>query len=550
MPLSDRTKRLARKSREKVAGTTTWVLPLGALICVVFLQISNFSWVNWMRHRAFDAFQQLKPREYVDAGVRIIDLDDATLAKLGQWPWPRTQVAKLERRLQELGAAATVYDVFFSEADRTSPRALAAGLPPGPEFAGLKERLAKLPDNDAVLARALREGRSVLGLALTTETNAVVISTKGAVAISAAKPEHIPKLNKFPGAVANIPILDDAAGGLGNVGFSSELDQSIRKSPLFFSRAGRIVPALAVEGLRVAQGASRVGLKLAGGSGEMSDEEGGNERDVVAVKIGEITTPTERDSSLWIYYTSPEDSKRRVIPAWRLFEKGFDPAQVEGTICFIGTSATGLKDLRVTPLNPAAAGVEVHANLAEQILTGTFLAKPDWALGAEIAYLLVLGLLLLFLLERVGALYSAPVALAAVAGSLGMSWYGFTAHRFLIDPVLPLLGLFSVYTTWTAVTFVKTEDAKRRITGTFGRYLSPKVVEKLASNPGEIELGGETREMTFHFCDVRGFTTISEKFDPAGLTVFINKFLTPMTEIILAHDGTIDKYIGDCIMAF
>ena len=147
-------------------------------------------------------------------------------------------------------------------------------------------------------------------------------------------------------------------------------------------------------------------------------------------------------------------------------------------------------------------------------------------------------------------MWSAPIATAAIAGSVWLSWHAFTAWRWLLDPVLPALGLLVVYISWSAASFVRSELDKRRITDTFGRYLSPKVVETLAKNPGKIELGGETREMTFHFCDIRGFTTISEKFDPHGLTVFINKFLTPMTQIILEHDGTIDKYMGDCIMAF
>ncbi|MCM2305479.1 MAG: adenylate/guanylate cyclase domain-containing protein, partial [Elusimicrobia bacterium] len=463
--------------------------------------------------------------------------------RLGQWPWPRTQVARLERRLQELGASATVYDIFFSEPDRTSPRRIAATWPSTPEFAALRDRVSSLPDHDALLAKTLKKGRAVLGYTLVHGRNDVAPASKAAFSFGGDGPLNYALA--FQGAVVNLPELEAAAAGLANVGFPPDPDQVIRTVPLLYNLRGRLFPALSIEGLRVAQGATAFMVKSSGASGEGS---AGQRTGIVALKVGEFTIPTDEHGRLRVYYT--RTAPGRTIPAWTLFEKGFDRAAVEGSICLIGTSAAGLKDLRVTPLNPAAAGVEVHANVMEQIVTQSFLARPDWALGAELTYLLVLGLLLLAVLARGGAFWAGPAALAAVAASLALSWHAFTAWRWLLDPVLPSLGLVAVYATWSAVGFVRTEADKRRITDTFGRYLSPKVVENLAKNPGAVQLGGETREMTFHFCDIRGFTTISEKFDPHGLTVFINNFLTPMTQIILEHDGTIDKYIGDCIMAF
>lgn len=531
----------------KLAKRTHWALPAAALAGVLILQVSGFSWVVWIQHRAFDAFQQIQPREYSDVGVRVIDLDDESLAKLGQWPWPRTQVARLEGRLHDLGAAVTAYDIFFSEPDRTSPKRIAASWPSTPEFAALRDRVAKLPDHDDILASVLRKGKAVLGYALTGERNAVTVSEKAEITYMARTPDDRPMIRDYPGAVSNLHQLEQAAAGLGNVGFEPEFDQVIRGTPLIFKLRGKVVPSLSLEALRVAQGLKDFAIKLAGAGTEYS---GGRDkdRDVVAIKVGQFLIPTDENGSIWVYYT--RTAPERTIPAWRIFEKDFDRALIAGSLCFIGTSATGLKDIRATPLNPAAPGVEVHANVAEQIITSTFLKRPDWAIGSEFVYLLVLGLLLLWVLGRAGALWSAPVAAAAIALSIWVSWHAFTAWHWLLDPLFPSLGLFTVYATWSAVSFVRTEGDKKRITDTFGRYLSPKVVEKLAKNPEGVQLGGETREMTFHFCDIRGFTTISEKFDPHGLTVFINNFLTPMTEIILQHDGTIDKYMGDCIMAF
>jgi len=527
----------------KFAKRTQSTIPAAALACVLLLQASGLSWVTWVQHRVFDAFQQLHPREYTDAGVRIIDLDDESLARLGQWPWPRTKVARLETQLQRLGASATAYDIFFSEPDRTSPRRIAASWPDTAEFAALKDRVSKLPDHDLLLARALKEGRAVLGFALSGDHNDIFPASKANFAFGGDGP--LAYLRDYPGAVANLPRLEEAAAGLGNVSVAPELDQVIRTTALIFRRGKTLLPALSIEALRVAQGATSFAVKATGASGELS---GGQHTGITALKVGQFIVPTDAHGAIWVYYT--ETAPGRTIPAWEIFEKDFDPSTIEGALCFIGTSASGLKDIRATPLNPASPGVEVHANVAEQIITQTFLQRPDWALGAEFVYLLALGLLLLWILGRTGATWSGPIAAAAIALSIGLSWHAFTAWRWLLDPLFPSLGLFTVYATWSAVSFVRTEGDKRRITDTFGRYLSPKVVENLAKNPGAVQLGGETREMTFHFCDIRGFTTISEKFDPHGLTVFINNFLTPMTQIILEHDGTIDKYMGDCIMAF
>ena len=522
---------------------TQWTIPAAALLCAAALQASGFGWVGLLQHRAFDVFQQLRPRPYTDAGVRIIDLDDESMSKLGQWPWPRTQVARLEKKLQDLGAAVTVYDIFFAEPDRTSPRRIAATWPSTPEFAALKDRVSSLPDHDALLAKTLKQGHAVLGYALTGDRNDVRPASKAAFSFGGDGP--LSYALPFQGAVVNLPALEAAAAGLGNVGFPSEADQVIRSVPLLYNLRGSLYPSLSIEALRVAQGATAFAVKSSGASGEGS---AGQRTGIVALKVGEFKIPTDEHGRIWVYYA--DKAPGRVIPAWRLFEKDFDASRVAGSIALIGTSAAGLKDLRVTPLNPTAPGVEVHANVLEQIITKNFLERPDWALGAEITYLLALGLLLLFVLARGGAVWSGPLALAAIAGSVGLSWHAFTAWHWLLDPVMPAAGLAAVYASWSAVSFVRTERDKRAITDTFGRYLSPKVVEKLAQNPGGVQLGGETREMTFHFCDIRGFTTISEKFDPHGLTVFINNFLTPMTQIILEHDGTIDKYMGDCIMAF
>ncbi|MBM3542867.1 MAG: CHASE2 domain-containing protein, partial [Alphaproteobacteria bacterium] len=225
-------------------------------------------------------------------------------------------------------------------------------------------------------------------------------------------------------------------------------------------------------------------------------------------------------------------------------------AQVAGKILFVGTSAAGLKALHATPLNPTAAGVEVHAELVEQILAGTHLERPDFADGLEAVYLLVVGLALVFLLPRVGPRWSGFLGAGGIAVAFGASWFAFSHWRWLLDPVFPSLTIAAIYVVETGIIFLKTESERRWVKSAFARYLSPAVVSRLAEHPQKLALGGEMREMTILFSDVRDFTRRAEKLDAHGLTRFINRYLTPMSEIVLANQGTIDKYIGDAIMAF
>ncbi len=268
------------------------------------------------------------------------------------------------------------------------------------------------------------------------------------------------------------------------------------------------------------------------------------------VKIGRIEVPTDSKARIWIHFTDfvPE----RYIPAWEVFEEDFDASRAEGHILLVGTSAAGLKDLRATPLNPAAAGVEVHALAIEQMLLGHYLERPDWGDGAEITYMVVLGVTLTLLLPLLGALWCAFLGAAAAAAAVALSWYSYTEFQQLLDPVYPSLVVLAVYLAGSLINFLRSEAERRQVRGAFSRYMSPALVEQLAEDPSRLVLGGEMRNMTLLFADIRGFTTISEQFkaDPQGLTRLINRFLTPMTDKILERRGTIDKYMGDAIMAF
>ncbi|MCX5794907.1 MAG: adenylate/guanylate cyclase domain-containing protein [Elusimicrobia bacterium] len=532
-----------RTRRRVIQGWAQFFVPAALLLGLLFVRVSGLSWVALAQLRTFDGFQKLKPRAYEEVPVRVIDIDDESLKRLGQWPWPRTLVARLVRRLDGLGAAVIAFDAVFSEPDRTSPARVIDLWPRTAETDALRRRVLQLPDHDRVLAQAISKANVVTGFSLIPAANGVLPAVKAS--FSVAGEGVLSYLADFSGAVANLPELEAAAAGNGGFTYVPDADEVIRRVSLLLRKGGTLLPSLDAEVLRVAQGERNIKIKCTDASGQAG---AGARAGIALIKIGKYVLPTDANGQFWVYYTGP--APQRTIPAWKVFEKGFPGSQVEGGLLYVGTSAAGLKDLRPTPLVPTMPGVEIHANLMEQVLLGKYLQRPQWADRTEVLYMLVLGALLLLLLPRLGAFWCALVGAAGVAGAIAFSWRMFSAQGLLIDPVFPCLTILVVYMSSSLISYLKSETERRQVRNAFSRYMHPKLVEELAKHPEKLRLGGETRDMTVLFCDIRGFTTISEQFDAQGLTQMINKFLTPMTGIIMDRLGYIDKYIGDCIMAF
>src|ERR1700716_4331825 len=300
---------------------------------------------------------------------------------------------------------------------------------------------------------------------------------------------------------------------------------------------GTIMPSLSFEMLRVVTGTDTIFIKT----------------DVAAIKslgVKGFQIPTDLNGQLWVHFAHHDASI--VVSALDLLEGRAPPEKIRGKLALIGTSAAGLNDIKTTPVDPAMPGVEIHAQVLESALTRAVLAQPYYGPALEFFAALLLGLLVIAFAPMFG-----PITLVAVGGLfatllVGTSWYFYTQHRLLIDFTYPLLSTTAIYLTLIFTSFVREQKQRRQIRSAFGQYLSPALIEQLALSPERLVLGGEEREMTIMFSDVRGFTTISESFksDPQGLTALMNRFLTPLTNAILARKGTIDKYMGDAIMAF
>jgi adenylate cyclase len=524
------------------AGRLYPFLVILILAGAVAIRVADPFFVQALRLIAFDSYQRLAPEAYDPAlPVRVVDIDEKSLERIGQWPWPRNIVAELLNRLAGQGAAVVVFDVLFAEPDRTSPGPATTQLSQeGPDTGGMNAPGSTA--HDAIFARAISESVVVLPTVLSGQLSPPP-PVKAGFAFAGDDPR--PFIPEFAGATGNVPILDAAAAGIGSINWTPDRDQVIRRVPLIFRVGADFVPALAPEALRVALGASTYVLKASNASGETAL---GQETGLNHIKIGNIDVPTDADGGIWLKFRPANPDA--YLEAWRVLEGEDFVDEVERRIILIGTSAPGLVDLRATPLDPAIAGVEVHAQAIEHMLSGRSIARPDYALAAELTTVLVLGLVLAVVLPRISAPRSALLGVSAIVGVIAAGWFAYTRANLLFDPSYPALALFLLVSAVTLYVYRRVELQRAEVRHAFSHYVSPAVVDEIIARPERLELGGQLRDLTLLFCDVRNFTSISERMNATELTRFINSLLTPLTDIILRNRGTIDKYMGDAIMAF
>lgn len=516
----------AKSSIERIAATV-------AILLMLAIRAADPSIVELLRVKTFDLYLLLQPSTNAQRPVVIVDIDEKSLDELGQWPWPRTRLSDLLGRLRAAGTAAVAFDVMFPEPDRASPAIFArdSTLPPD-----VRAALLKLPSNDVAFAAAMRNIPVVLGEAILSRPRAGAAAAAGRTPpIAILGPNPLPYLIRAPAILHNVPVLDRAAAGTGLLTHYPEFDGVVRRLPAAYRHGDKVVLPLALELLRVATGGSTAILK--------SDADG----IVVLILAGQLI-PTDRGGRIWINF-SPHDPARYVSAADVL--QGRVPAdRLRGRLAIVGTSAAGLLDIKATPLERSVPGVEIHAMVLENILFKDYIQRPAYADAIEFYLTVLLCVLMIAFLPSLGPTRTMIAGFVAMSVLVGAALYAFLDLKLLFDVTFGMATTSFVFLVLAGFNYLQESRSKDNIRRAFSRYMSPDLVKQLADRPDRLVLGGEMRELSVLFTDIRGFTKISETMDAQTLTSFINRFLTPISNVILDHGGTIDKYIGDSVMAF
>lgn len=473
--------------------------------------------------------------------IVIVDIDEKSLAKIGQWPWPRDLVAQLVTQIQQQGAKVIGLDMLFIEPDRTSPKNLFQRYPQ--IGSGLAKILPSF-DHDQQLGDALAEGDSVLGYAMLTQNDGLkdlaAAPFPSANLQLAAEGIGFDQLNLISAyrATANQPAIAQALSE-GFLNFFPEPSGAVHKVPLLLSLDGIPYPSMALEVARIALGEQSLILHPVP-SGKQSQA-------LLGVSIGERFVPTDDLGQMTINYRGPWKTFRYYSASDLLESSSLD---LQDAVVLIGTSAAGLLDLQTTPLSRLIPGVEIHATIVDNLLAGDPL-KYDilTEIGITISLIMVGGVLLSLLLARSGPIKGAFGALAILLAAICGNYLLLFKNGNIVGMTYPLLTIVLLWLLLTLANYFLVERQKQFVHGAFRQYLAPQVVEQMLQNPQQLSLAGQEKLLTVMFCDIRNFTSISERMDSVALADFMNRYLTEMSRLIMDSRGMVDKFIGDAIMA-
>ena len=511
--------------------TSIWMVIIVATV-LLGVRMDNSDTVKTLRYKTWDYFQQIHPRDIVSDSVTVVNITEQDLKRYGQWPWPRHVMAMLHAKIADAGAVLVNYNILFAEPDRMGGVEYLKSMPMTNE---LREQLGQvLLDTDAVFATVLRESkRAVILMSVKNETSVELPSTTQIIEKGNVKPW----LYEYLGIVSPTQKISAGVSGMGVNVTSPEPDAVVRKMPVLIRINGKIYPSMILENVRLLNGSKRI---------KVIAKEHGIDEVLVSKKVG---IPVNHNAEMYINYADP--NKYVQMSATEIFSGEFNENKIKGRIVVVGMDAAGLSVLKYTP-HGLTTDQMISAQALDTLLTGKHLLRTPQADTYEILFMGLLGLLMILLIPRVSVLFSVPLLLFVTGGISYASFIAYANKGFLIDPSFAVLYIFLIWSHSTYNNFATQSRLRKQIKKQFEHYLDPGMVKKLQKDPSLLKLGGETRQMTFLFSDIRGFTPISEKYkgNPEGLTKLINRFLTRMTDIIIKNGGTIDKFMGDCIMAF
>ena len=549
---------MAKGAKQRWGRDLTRLAISGVLLVLFGLHVQGtlrLELIDRVESYLYDARVRLTMPATIDERIVIIDIDEASLASLGQWPWPRVTLARIVDSLfDDYNIRILGFDVVFAEKEESSGERVLDELANGAigELAELQQEIRRIRETlggDLRFAEALIARDVVTGFVFKDRLGEGEFPAKGALPPVLLGKAEIDALEipfvEAKAYVSNLAALQENAtsGGF----FDSPLidaDGVFRRAPLLQRYDGNLYPSLALAVARLALGSPPVGFVFA-----KTNDQDFSGLTLEAFKLGDRTVPVDEQAAVLIPFRGPPGSFN-YVSARSVIDGSAPKTILENRIVLFGATAPGLLDIRSTPVAELFFGVEAHANLVAGILDGTIMQRPSYTAGLELMVLFVLGLLTALLLPRLAPLPGFLLVMGIVAATLAGNFWMWSAQGLVVPLASPLAYIFFAALLQMNYGYFVESRNKRRLSRLFGQYIPPRLVEEMDAGGAELSLEGENRQMSVLFSDVRGFTSISEKLDARELTHLMNEFLTPITRVIHDHRGTIDKYMGDAVMAF
>ncbi len=554
--MKSKVKRVAERLKGKMV---LFAISLLVTLAVVLCYWIGVPFLNLMELRSLDL--RFRHRGPVEPGpyVVMMNIDELALDKIGRWPWPRTKVGEVIEKLSDAGARVVAMDIVFSEPDVNSSlklvkklgrevESVAAG---NRELKKLLQREYRLADTDSQMAASIRRSKAKVILGYFFHFGRKVVAHLSEKDIEAKweaiRRSKIPMVRytspaalnvKFRTAVlpeSNIPALAASTKAAGYFNVFQDDDGTVRWMPLVMKSGEDLYPTLGLQAVRYYMRDAMVSVTV-------------SDFGVQSVRVGDISIPTDDTGRMLINFRGGTETFPHYSIA-DLMEGKIGKKELEGRIVILGATAVGLYDLRVSPFAPDFPGPEIHANVIDNILKKDFMIRPSWASAYDLLAIIISGAILGLILTRVRAVVGLLAAIVLFSANLYVAYFFFRDEGLWLNMIYPSLEVLAVYTTVTLYRFISEEREKRKIKGAFSYYVNPSVVNEMLKNPEMLTLGGVKKELSVLFSDIRGFTTISESMTPEGLVHFLNDYLTGMTDLVFLHDGLLDKYMGDAIMA-
>jgi adenylate cyclase len=537
------------------------ISPLKIAILVILIALVLFfidaPFIRFMELKALDL--RMVARGAIPSGGEtvIVAIDEKSLSELGRWPWPRTTIARLVDALKDHGAKAVGFDIVFAEPDANSSLKTVAELSKEVKDSGIRDRRIfglleqkqTLADTDAALARSIEKAKNItLGYFFHTNDKEVGHLTDQEISAGEANiansrfqmirtkkgAEDPPSIHAYS-AQSNLSKLSEAAENSGYFNAFPDSDGVIRWSPLLIKFRDHYYTSMALSLLLQYLEWPMIVPSFA-------------EYGVENIRLDKIRIPTDESGRLLVNFLGPA----KTFPHYSvsdILNGRISKEKLNGKIVLVGATATGIYDLRVTPFGAVYPGVEIHATIIDNILHQNFLIHSDWIKFLDICVIIVAGLIMGFAVPRVKAVAGIGLSLALIGVFVLANALIFVRYNVWMNLIYPFLTMVTIYLGITVYRYVTEEREKKKVRGAFQYYLTASVVNEILKDPSKLKLGGDKKNLSVMFSDIRGFTSISEKLTPEELVHLLNEYLTAMTDVVFKYDGLLDKYIGDAIMA-